>query len=284
MSEDNSKIFNRALYRMRRSRAVAQWKQYDFLKREAEERLGECLADIKRTFPLALNLGCHSGGMLEILQGRGGIKTVIECDAVAAFHPQVVCDEEYLPFADNTFDLVMSALSLHHINDLPGTLIQIKRCLKPDGLFLAIVPGANTLRELRTSVVAAAAEHGFTLSPRVSPFVEIRDAGGLLMRAGFALPVADSDMLQVDYSDVFKLMRDLRGMGESNVLESQHKHFTSSRHLTAIAQHYHTYFGQADEAIPATFEFVTLTGWKPHASQQQPAKRGSGQVNLKQVL
>jgi SAM-dependent methyltransferase len=263
MTDDNGKIFDRALYRTRRNRAAAEWGQYDFLKREGMERLGECLEDIARRFPLALNLGCHAGGLEEILAGRGGVERWVNCDFASGFMPQVICDEEWLPFAENTFDLVATVLSLHHVNDLPGALIQIRRCLKPDGLFLAILPGAHTLKELRMSIAGASAEHGFGLSPRISPFVEIRDAGALLMRAGFALPVADSDMFTVHYDDAFKLMRDLRGMGENNVLEARHRGLTTPTQLAAITEYYRVHFGLEDGTLPATFEFITMTGWKP---------------------
>jgi SAM-dependent methyltransferase len=268
MVEDNGKIFDRGLYRLRRNRAAAGWGGHDFLKKEAAKRLGECLEDINRSFPLALNLGSHAGGLLEALEGRGGIKTLIECDVVERFAPDVVADEELLPFADNSFDCVISLLSLHHVNDLPGTLIQIRRALKPDGLFIAILPGAMTLKELRLSVTGAAAEHDFSLSPRVPPFVEIRDAGALLMRAGFALPVADSDMLEVEYEDAFRLMRDLRGMGEANVLLSQRKGFTPRGEMAAIADYYHRNFAHPNGGITASFEFVTMTGWKPDVAKR----------------
>jgi SAM-dependent methyltransferase len=261
--DDNGKIFERALVRMRRTRAAATWEQFDFLKREGMERLGECLEDITRRFPLALNLGCHAGGLEEVLAGRGGVERWVTCDLVRAFAPQIVCDEEWLPFADNTFDLIASVFSLHHVNDLPGSLIQIRRALKPDGLFLGILPGAHTLKELRLSVAGASAEHNFGLSPRISPFVEIRDAGALLMRAGFQLPVADSDEVRVEYEDAFRLMHDLRGMGESNVLVSQRRNFTSRSQLAAIAEYYRTHFALEDGGVPATFEFITMTGWKP---------------------
>ena len=262
MMDENGKIFNRPLYRQRRNRHAAQWQQYDFLKREAAERIGECLEDITRKFPLALDLGCHDGALPQLLAGRGGVQQWISCDSAKAFHSQILCDEELLPFADNSFDLVVSALSLHHVNDLPGALIQIRRALKPDGLFLAILPGAMTLKELRMSVTGASAEQGFGLSPRVSPFVEIRDAGALLMRAGFALPVADSDTLTVCYDNAFELMQDLHGMGESSVLLSQRKSFTSRSQMAAIADYYQNHFVLPDKTIPATFEFITVTGWK----------------------
>ena len=260
--DNNGKIFNRALYRQRRNRKAAHWGEYDFLKREAAERLGECLEDITRKFPLALDIGTHRGEVQNILGNRGGVEKWITCDLAESFHPQIVCDEELLPFADKSFDLIVSALSLHHVNDLPGTLIQIRRALKADGLFLAVLPGAHTLKELRMSIAGTSAEHGFGMSPRISPFVEIRDAGALLMRAGFALPVADSDEVVVEYSDPFKLMQDLRGMGEGNVLLSQLPSFTPRTQMAAIADHYEQNFALADRGISATFEFITMTGWK----------------------
>ena len=262
MMDDNGKLFDRALYRMRRNRAVGQWHEYDFLKREAAARLGECLDEITRKFPLALDLGCHLGGLGRIVGERGSIEHWVNCDMAENFRPQVVCDEEWLPFADNSFDLIVSLLSLHHVNDLPGALIQIRRALKPEGLFIAILPGAHTLKELRMSVTGASAEQGFGLSPRISPFVEIRDAGALLMRAGFSLPVADSDELVVHYENPFRLMHDLRGMGESGILLSQRKSFTPRAQLAAIADYYQTHFTLPDGALPATFEFITMTGWK----------------------
>jgi len=277
---DNSKIFNRSLLRKRRNRIAGQWAEYNFLKVEAAGRLVDCLADIAREFPRALELGCHRGELANVLAGG----TIVQCDMAEKMHPHVVCDEEFLPFAPDVFDLVASVLSLHHVNDLPGSLIQIREVLKPDGLFIAILPGANTLIELRHSVTGAAAEHGFALSPRISPFVEVRDAGALMQRAGFALPVINSETITVNYSSAAKLMQDLRGMGESNVLSEQYKAFTSANQIAAICDYYHAYFAKEDGTIPATFELITMTGWKPHSSQQQASGRGSGKVNLGQVF
>lgn len=279
--DDDSKLFNRALYRMRRERRAARWADYNFLKCEAADRLADKLADVTRRFPLALDLGSHKGELASAIAARAD--KVIRTDMVRAMRPDVVCDEEFLPFAEESFDLVASALSLHHVNDLPGALIQIRHCLKADGLMLAIVPGANTLRELRESITHVSAELGFPLSARLSPLLEIRDAGALLQRTGFALPVIDSETLVVEYDSVWKLLGDLRGMAESNVLHAQHKGFTSRVQLAAIAAYYERHFGM-DGMIPATFEFITLTGWKPHSSQSQPAARGSGKVNLNKVF
>lgn len=279
--DQDSNLFNRKLYSMRRARVAQGWPQYNFLKKEAAERIAEKLNDVARRFGQALDLGCHGKEVEDAVAHK--VDSIISSDACDAMQPDVVGDEEWLPFAKDSFDLITSALSLHHVNDLPGALIQAQRCLKPDGLFIAIMPGANTLKELRESITAVSAEQGFALMPRLSPLVEVRDAGALLLRTGFALPVVDSEIFTVEYDSVWKLFNDLKGMGESNVLRMQHKGFTSRAQLAAIAAYYEQHYG-GNGTIPASFEFVAMTGWKPHMSQQTPSKRGSGQVNLKQVL
>ncbi len=284
MTQNSNNIFDRDLLRLRRNRSANDWDNYNFLKREAVERLADCLADIARTFDLGLDIGSHKSELAEILRGKNQVKSIISCDFSEAMKPQVVCDEEFLPFAPDIFDVITSVLSLHHVNDLPGTLVQIQQCLKSDGLFIAILPGANTLKELRESITGAAIKHGFALSPRLSPLVEVRDAGALLQRTGFALPVINSETITVNYDNAFALMKDLRGMGESNVLLKQHRYFTPREVMSAIAEYYHEHFGLPDGSVPATFEFITMTGWKPHHSQQQAAERGTGKINLKQAL
>ncbi|MBX9633820.1 MAG: methyltransferase domain-containing protein, partial [Magnetospirillum sp.] len=196
------RIFDRSLLRKRRDRAAPEFAAHDFLVREMAERLADRLTDVTRRFPLALDLGCHTGEIADTLMGRGGIETLVQCDlsprmaakAATNGHPALAADEEWLPFADASFDLVISCLSLHWVNDLPGTLLQIRRVLKPDGLFLCAMLGGETLKELRQALSEAemAEENGW--SPRVSPFADVRDLGGLLQRAGFALPVVDADM------------------------------------------------------------------------------------------
>ncbi len=199
-------VFDRATVRRHRDRAAAGLEDHDFLLREVGERLADRLDDVTRRFPVALDLGCHGGELGRLLNGRGGIETLVQCDlspemAGRAGPLSVAADEEFLPFAAECFDLIVSCLSLHWINDLPGTLVQIRRALKADGLFLAAMLGGNTLEELRAALAEAeiAAEGG--LSPRVSPFADVRDAGDLLQRAGFALPVVDSDTITVSYGD-----------------------------------------------------------------------------------
>lgn len=289
--DDVSTIFDRRLHRKRRNRVAHCFGEYDFLKRDAAERVADRLADMNRAFPLALELGCHNGLLRDVLQGRGGIEQLIQTDLSGAMlglagGARVLCDEEQLPFADNQFDAVLSVASLQTVNDLVGTLIQIRRILKPDGLFIAILPGARTLQELRASFAAAESLHPRGISPHISPFVEVRDAGALLQRTGFALPVVDSDMLQVTYAHPLQLMRDLRGMGESNSLREQSRLTMPRALITDVCAYYAQHFPAEDgaERVVASMEWITMTAWKPDDSQQKPARRGSGQISLANVL
>ncbi|MEI6730558.1 MAG: methyltransferase domain-containing protein, partial [Pseudomonadota bacterium] len=188
---DNT-IFDRNILRLTRNRRAGNWQDYNWLKQEAARRLVDTLFDIKQNFPLALDLGCNKGELGQIMLASGKVGQVISCDLAEEMNPQIVCDEEFLPFADNCFDLVTSCLALHNVNDLVGSLVQIRSSLKPGGFFIATIYGVNTLKELRESAVDAACLLDFPLSPRVAPFVDIRDAGALLQRSGFALPVASS--------------------------------------------------------------------------------------------
>ncbi|MCH8154628.1 MAG: methyltransferase domain-containing protein, partial [Proteobacteria bacterium] len=204
---DTIHVFDRALLRRRRDRAAAGLRAHDFLFAEAAERLADRLDDVTRKFAFALDLGCHDGTLSRVLAGRGGIETLVQCDLSPAMAraaatngaPTLAADEEALPFAPESFDLIVSVLGLHWVNDLPGALIQIRRALKPDGLFLGALLGGATLTELRTALIEAELAEEGGASPRVAPFAELRDAGGLLQRAGFALPGADSDRIAVSY-------------------------------------------------------------------------------------
>jgi SAM-dependent methyltransferase len=282
--QDERNIFDRPLWRARRQRRAPGFGAVDFLVREASERLADRLDDLTHRFPNALALGAHQGILAEALAGRGGIAQLVQADAAPAMLPptglRLVADEEWLPFGEGTFDAVFSAFYLHWVNDLPGALIQLRRALKPDGLFLAIVPGARTLQELRACLADAELEIEGGISPRVSPFVEVRDAGGLLQRAGFALPVIDSDLLTVTYPDALTLMGELRAMGETNALTARRRTLSRRATLLRAAALYQERYADAEGRIPATFELLTLTAWAPHASQQQPARRGSGQTSL----
>jgi NADH dehydrogenase [ubiquinone] 1 alpha subcomplex assembly factor 5 len=287
-----AQVFDRALLAQRRDRAAGhKTEAADFLFVESAERLLDRLDDVTRKFPLALDLGSRDGVLARALQGRGGIETLIHGElsarmlqAARRFGPAVRLDEEALPFGAETLDLVMANLGLHWVNDLPGTLAQIRYALKPDGLFLGAMFGAGTLGELQTSLLEAESAVTGGASGRVSPFPDLRDAAALLQRAGFALPVADLESLTVTYTDLPALLADLRAMGETNLLRQRLKRPTRRAVLTEAAAIYRTKFGLEDGRIPATFRLIYLTGWAPHESQQLPARRGSGQVNLGTVL
>ena len=278
-----ARIFDRHLLRDRRSRAAGDLHAHDFLLTEIAERLADRLSDIARRFPVALDLGARDGILARTLQGRGGIETLIQSDA-SAQRGDLVADEELLPFKEQCFDAVLSNLALHWVNDLPGALAQIRSSLKPDGLFLASLFGTGTLQELRTALMEAELAETGGASPRVSPFADLRDAAGLLQRAGFALPVADADAVTVTYGDFFALLRDLRGMGETNILIDRLKRPTRRTVFARAAAIYQERFADAQGRLPATFQILFLTGWAPDPSQQQPAKRGSGKTSLKDVL
>ena len=282
-------IFDRRAVRRHRDRAAPKLASYDFLLREVADRLADCLLDIKRGFPVALDLGCHGGQLAAVLAGRGGIEWLVQSDLSPemlrlASGPRLAADEEALPFADGRFDLVLSVLSLHWVNDLPGTLAQIRRVLKPDGLFLAAMLGGGSLEELRQALLAGEMEARGGVSPRVSPFVDPHDAGALLQRAGFALPVVDTDQIVLSYADPFAMMAELRGLGESNAVAARQGQFTPRAVIEAGARHYFQDHGDSDGRVPATFQIITMTGWAPHESQQQPLRRGSGQVPLSDAL
>ena len=282
-------IFDRRAVRAHRERAAPALADHDFLFNAVGEMLVDRLDDVRRDFPLALDLGCHGGQMGALLGGRGAIGGLVQCDLSyrmvrRAGRLAVVADEEFLPFAEASFDLVLSCLSLHWVNDLPGSLIQIRRVLKPDGLFLGALFGAGSLGELRAALHQAEELEAASGAPRISPFADIRDAGALLQRAGFALPVADRDRLMVSYGDPYKLMRDLRGMGETNALGARRRNFTGRNTLAAAADHYTAMHGDADGRIPASFEILLLTGWAPHADQPKPAAPGSATARLADAL
>ena len=191
-----------------------------------------------------------------------------------------VSDTEPLALAPAAFDLVVSALALQFVNDLPGVLAQIRRALKPDGLFLAAMIGGETLTELRQSFAAAEAEIEGGVSPRVAPFADLRDLGGLLQRAGFALPVTDVDRIVVRYDNAFALMQDLRRMGATNILNERRRTLSRRATFLKMAQIYAERFSDPDGRIRATFDIVWMSGWAPHDSQQKPLKPGSAKMSL----
>ncbi|MGQ0675985.1 MAG: methyltransferase domain-containing protein [Rhodospirillales bacterium] len=288
---DPTRVFDRRLVRVRRDRRAGDFARHDFLFREVAERLADRLDDVKRRFPLALDLGARAGLMHAALKSRGGVETLVQAElserlarAARKAAPAVVADEEALPFAEASFDLVLSCLSLHWVNDLPGALAQIRRALKPDGLFLGALFGYGTLAELREAFLAAEAEATGGAGPRISPFADLRDGAALLQRAGFALPVADADVINVTYDNAFGLMRDLRGMGESNAVEARPRRPLARAALFTAGELYARRFAQADGRVRARFQIVYLTGWAPGGDQPRALRPGSAAKRLADAL
>jgi SAM-dependent methyltransferase len=276
-------VFDRMLLRARRRRARALGPVTFLLDRVAFD-LAERLDAVLREFPLAADLGTPADALRRALADKTSIGTLIAVDTLPAQGLAVVADEEMLPFRDASLDLVVSALALQFVNDLPGTLIQIRRALKPDGLFLAALLGGETLTELRQAFAAAEAEIEGGVSPHVAPFADVRELGALLQRAGFALPVTDVDRLTVRYASPFALMADLRRMGATNALAERRRTPLRRATLARMAEIYAAQFADPDGRIRATFEIVWLSGWAPHESQQKPLRPGSAQTRLADAL
>jgi SAM-dependent methyltransferase len=281
------RIFDRDLLRLRQRRARMRGPATFLIDHVAAE-LAERLAAVLRAFDVAVDLGTPTDSLRRALAAGGKIATVIAAAPAAAAldarFPRVAADEEALPFADGALDLVVSALALQWVNDLPGTLVQIRRALKPDGLLLAAMLGGDSLSELREAFAAAESEIEGGVSPRVAPFADLRELGALLQRAGFALPVVDSDRLTVRYDSAFALMRDLRAMGATNVLAERRRTPLKRATLLRMADVYAERFADADGRVRATFEIAWLTGWSPHESQQKPLKPGSAARRLADAL
>ncbi|HEX6859663.1 MAG TPA: methyltransferase domain-containing protein [Caulobacteraceae bacterium] len=282
-------LFDRALHRRRLDRAAPSYA--DFLKRRAADDVVFRLGAIMRRFPLAVDLGARTGAFAQALaasEARDKVDLLIETDLSATMldrpGARLVADEERLPFASESLDLIVSTLSLHWTNDLIGALVQARLALKPDGLFIGAFLGGATLTELRQSLLSAEAELSGGASLRVSPFADASDAGGLLQRSGFALPVADVDRVTVRYSHPVELLRDLRAMGETNVLLERSRTPLTRRVLGRALELYVEQFSEADGKVRASFEIITVTGWSPHESQQKPLKPGSAKMRLADAL
>lgn len=280
-----SLIFDRPLLRRRLLRAKDAGAE-DFLLRAAIEDLFERLNLIRRDFSTVLDVGTASPELSGRLarEGRLVLRLAPLAQTERSASLSVVGDEEALPFAAERFDLAVSALSLQTVNDLPGALVQIRRVLKPDGLFLGCLLGGQSLRELRSALALAETELCGGISPRVSPFADVRDMGGLLQRAGLALPVADSEPLVVRYRDMFALMADLRAMGASNALVARIKAPSRRELFLRAAKIYAERFSDPDGRIRATFELIFVSGWAPHESQQKPLRPGSAKMRLEDAL
>src|SRR5262245_7036621 len=285
----NHVVFDRHLLRRRRARAAALGPSTFLIERVAMD-LADRLATVLRRFDCAVDLGTPTDAARRVLAASGKVGSVITADALAARcfpRPQplaVAADEEALPFRDGSLDLVVSVLALQFVNDLPGTLIQIRRALKADGLLLAALIGGDTLSELRQAFAAAEAEVEDGVSPRVAPFADVRDVGALLQRAGFALPVTDSDRITVRYPSPLALMHDLRRMGATNALRERSRRPLKRATLARMIEIYVERFSDPDGRIRATMEVVWLSGWAPHASQQRPLAPGSARQRLADAL
>ncbi len=281
------RIFDRRLHARRRARAASRFGDFSFLKRIAAEDIVSRLSDINRRFDRVLDLGAHDGTLGRTLKADPIVaaKTgeIVFADLSPAFG-HVEADEEALPFQEQSFDLIVSALSLHWVNDLPGALIQIRRVLKPDGLFIATVLGGRTLRELRQSLLAAEEEIRGGAANRVSPMMDVIDAAGLLQRTQFAMPVADNDVRTVRYAHPLKLLEDLRGMGETAAFASRSAPPLTRSILMRAMEIYARRFGDPDGRVRATFELVTMSGWAPGPDQPKAKRPGSATVRLADVL
>ena len=280
-------IFDRALIRRRLARAERAGAA-DFLISHVAADLVDRLSPIKRSFALAVELGGVTSHGARALARSGRVESVIRLAALpprkAGGPPTAVADEEALPLAEASVDLVLSLLTLQAANDLPGALAQIRRSLRPDGLFVACVLGGETLGELRQSFAAAELETAGGASPRVAPFADARELGTLMQRAGFALPVTDIERLAVRYSDPIALMRDLRAMGMANPIAERSRRPLRRATLARAAEIYGERFADPDGRLRATFELVWLTGWAPDAGQQQPLRPGSAKTRLADAL
>ena len=279
-TSDAIHVFDRRAVRLHRDRAATTLASVSDVLADVAERLLDRLDDVMRDFSVALDVGGR-GVVAPLLRARGIQVVSTDLSPVLAAQAQgVAADEECLPFADASFDLVVANLSLHWVNDLPGALIQLRRVLKPDGLFLASLPALGTLAELRSALTVAEAEITGGAAPRVSPFPDLRDGAALLQRAGFALPVADGDTITLLYADPFALLRDLRAAGETNAVHLRDRRIPpASLFPAALAA-----LPLQDGRIPVTLRLAMLTGWAPASSQPKPLPRGSATISLADAL
>jgi SAM-dependent methyltransferase len=280
-------IFDHSVVRLQRRRALGQ---VSFLMRRVADDLGDRLATVLRHFGCALDLGTPGDAVIDVLAASGKTGSIVAADALVTrklMKPGVLgvaADEEALPFRDASLDLVVSALAFQFINDLPGLFAQIRRLLKPDGLFLAALAGGETLIELRQSFAEAetAIENG--VSPRVIPLLDVREAGALLQRAGFALPVTDVDRLIVRYDSPIALMHDLRALGATNPMFERSRRPLKRALLERMIDIYRQRFSDPYGRMRATFDIVWVSGWSPHPSQQKPLLPGSARQRLADAL
>lgn len=277
--------FDRRLRRLRRDRAAARFAEADYLHRHATDELLDRLTDVRREFRDVLDLSCAGGHAGESLARRGFAVTSADAGALfAASRPNAIqADEDRLPFADGSFDLVLCVGGFDSVNDLPGALTLIRRALRPDGLLLAAFCGAGSLPRLRSAMAAADAAEGSGASPRIHPQIDVRAAGDLLARAGFALPVADTESLEIRFSSLSALVADLRAMAATNILASRSRIPLGRRGLAAATADFRAAAG-TDGKTAERIEIIYLTAWAPAPGQPQPARRGSGTASLANIL
>ncbi len=285
-------LFDRAHYAQRLRRAAKTYPAVDFLRRQVADDIAQRLAMINRRFDVALDLGARTGVLQQVVRqtpdAADRIGTWIEADLCPAMLTgrdglRLAMDEALPALADQSVDLIVAVLSLHTVNDLPGCLARLRAMLRPDGLFLGVVYGADTLTELRQSLMQAELDTGSGAAMRIDPVIDVRDAGGLLQGAGFALPTVDSFTHMVRYGTVWDILGDIRKMGEAQPLIPPPPPL-SRRALAQMQQHYYEHFSDPDGRLRATVRCVTLTGWAPHVSQQTPLRPGSGRVSLAEAL
>ena len=287
-------IFDRLAVRRYRARAVANHGSELSVLTSSTEQIVDRLLDVTRSFSTALFMGRETAASIHAVAGKHRIEKIIAAEFTEPSEPSalttlknqrgLVFDEEWVPFREEEFDLIMSILSLHWVNDLPGALIQLRRCLRADGLFLATLFGGTTLYELRDSLIEAETRLRGGASPRVSPFVDVRDAGNLLVRAGFALPVADTDVIVKEYDALSGLFDDLKAMGETNAVMERSRGLTAPQLFSEAESIYKERYCSPEGRLKATFEIVTLTGWAPAESQQKPLSPGSARYRLSDAL
>ncbi len=284
-----AKIFDSALLTARRNRAAADAARHDFLIERVADDFAERLSLVKREFANGLNLGAYHGLLSRRLRQLANVGQLIDLEPAAEMlsacdGPQLCAALDTLPVRAESLDLVVSGLALQLVDDLPGALVQIRRALKPDGLMLAALLGGDTLTELRDAWLIAEEEITGGASPRVTPFADVRQLGALLQRAGFALPVADTDVVRVTYATPLDLMREVKAFGASNMLAARRRVPVTKRLMLRAAEVYLERHALPDGRIPATFEIITLTGWVPHENQQKPLRPGSAAMRLADAL
>lgn len=285
---DAPEIFDRTLRRRRRDRAAARFGDHDFLIEHMADELAERLTMVTRSFDRVLILGSHDGRIAPRFAAPG--RSIVQADPGFAFAkasagdgPAVQCDEDRLPFADASFDLIVAVGTLDAVNDLPGALTLIRRALRPDGLFLGAFTGAGSIAWLKRALLAADSAAGGGVAARIHPQIDVRSAGDLLSRAGFALQVADGDRLEVGYGDPTRLLHDLRGMAAGNILAQRSRTAPGRAWLAALFEEFAEAAGD-DGRLRETFELVYLSGWAPSPDQPRAAKRGSATASLATAL